>query len=214
MTWLAGKGYSHCGLYVHGVEYAKRDGSKLFGTCVLVLFEDLTDPILTGRDELGMPKLFADIDVEPSTDSAVVKLSWRGAAFGHMEISGLRKPDPQLNGTAHSDPSQPRPGPPPPPPDQGQFFYRYVPAVGEPGKADVEYPVFAPTPKPAEGAAVPRTMTTRTARVKFNAGDWQSLPTLHHVAQRMADMPIYGVEEAKLVEGVGVPDICNAYRIE
>lgn len=60
--WSGGSGYSHFGLYVHNVEYKKRDGTTIVGTYLPLLFESLTDPIVSRREELGIPKLFCDIN--------------------------------------------------------------------------------------------------------------------------------------------------------
>ncbi|KAI7278407.1 FAD/NAD(P)-binding domain-containing protein [Hortaea werneckii] len=216
MAWLGGKGYNHCGVYIHGVSYTKRDGSKLHGSYLPVLFENLTDPIITGRSELGMPKLFADITVATGSDegSCNISLSWRGTEFGNIEMASLAEDDsPMVNGTAHAEPQR-GPGPPPPPPEQGLFVYRYVPAVGEPGKADAEYPVFVPKVDPQPGSAAPQSLKSTKARLQFSACDWQSLPTLHHIAKDLAEIPIYGIEEAKLTKGYGVDDVSGAQRIE
>ena len=62
MEWLRGSGYNHLGLYIHGVEYVKNDGNIVNGTYMPVLLKSLTDPIVSGREELGMPKLFSSID--------------------------------------------------------------------------------------------------------------------------------------------------------
>jgi hypothetical protein len=209
MTWLGGGGYSHCGLYIHGVNYTKRDGSKIFGTYLAVLFENLADPIITGRDELGMPKLFCDISAQVQGNEASIALAWRGALFADIKVSGLSTPPPPPAESAA--PAQRMPGPPPPPPEQGQFAYRYVPAVGQPGKTDAEYAVFIPNPKPT---SEPEILTTATASAKFDARDWHSLPTIHNVAKGLADLPIYGVEEAKVVRAQGVSDVSAAERIE
>lgn len=37
MEWLGGSGYNHIGLYIHGVEYVKKDGEILSGTCKLAI---------------------------------------------------------------------------------------------------------------------------------------------------------------------------------
>jgi len=216
MTWLAGGGYNHCGLYIHGVHYTKTDGSKIFGTYLAVLFENSADPIITGRDELGMPKLFCDVDVSVQGENASVTLASRGTTFGKLNVSGLAAtPQPTPSPPA---PAQRMPGPPPPPPEQGTFWQRYIPAVGEPGKTDADYAVFNPNPEPeppVEGeVAATTTLSSASATVAFEAGDWQTLPTLHHVAKGLAEMPVYGVEEAGLVTGRGVGDVGGARRIE
>ncbi|KAK5105815.1 hypothetical protein LTR62_002118 [Meristemomyces frigidus] len=219
MTWLGGGGYSHLGLYLHGVDYTKQDGSKVFGTFLPVLFENLADPIITGRDELGMPKLFANIEVAAQGEEGEgckISLSWRGVAFGNFEISGLNKEEPAV---ASGSPPLPHrgPGPPPPPPETGRFHYRYVPAVGEPGKADAEYPVYIPNPATDQStgnAATPKnSMVSKTATFAFEARDWESLPTLHNIAGWLAEMPNYGVEEGRCERAEGVGDIEGAVKV-
>jgi hypothetical protein len=215
MSWLAGSGYSHCGLYIHGINYTQRDGSKIFGTYLAVLFENLADPIITGRDELGMPKTFCDIDAGVVGNSASVSLAWRGKRFGQINVSGLTAPQ---STPPASEPAQQLPGPPPPPSEQGQFWQRYVPSVGEPGKTDADYAVFNPNPEHDAviqgGTASSTTLISTNASLAFEACDWQTLPTLHHIAKGLAEMPIYGIEEAKFVKGTGVGDLSSARRIE
>ncbi|KAK0843347.1 hypothetical protein LTR03_008703 [Friedmanniomyces endolithicus] len=216
MAWLGGGGYSMLGLYIHGINYTKRDGSKVFGTYLPVLFENAADPIITGRDELGMPKLFADIDVKENDGdkSSEISLSWRGTTFGTFTVSGLTLEEPVSNGVNGSPPGRRGPSPPPPPPEAGTFYYRYIPSVGEPGKADVEYPVFIPKPEAAEGTEAPKSFASKSATISLQGKDWQSLPTLHHVANWLAAMPMYGVEEAKLVRSTGVSDSSGARRLD
>jgi hypothetical protein len=55
MDWLGGSGYDHLGLYIHGVEYHKKNGEIISGTYMPLLFESPTDPIVSSREELGMP---------------------------------------------------------------------------------------------------------------------------------------------------------------
>lgn len=225
MTWLGNTGYDHCGLYIHGVKYTKKDGEILQGTFLPILFENLTDPIITGREELAAPKLGCDIDVSASGDSRSVRMSWRGTTFAELEWNDLHA-KPQANGTngvngvngTHANPPGP-PGPPMPKiEDNGLFMYRYVPAVGEPGKADAEYAVFdeyeKKTPSSAEAQQEVQDQTTKSATIKFLPGDWNSLPTLHHIAQGLADVPIYGIVEATVKEVPSVGDVRGARRIE
>jgi hypothetical protein len=52
------------------------------------------------------------------------------------------------------------------------------------------------------------------ATFKIDALDWDCLPTLHHVVSRLEEIPVYEIVGAKVVEGVGVPDVGAARRIE
>lgn len=207
MQWLGGKGYRHLGLYIHGVEYVKRDGSTVSGTHLSVLFESLTDPITSGREELGMPKLFCDIDIDRdnSGGSARVRASFRGAEFIDMRIDGLQADDGQGEaGTIGGEA------------DYGILTYRYIPAVGQPGKADAEYAIVVPHEEEEPKGTVKTVLRAPPtgASIERRALDWTQLPTLHHVASALAEMPIYEVVNAKVVEGTGVPDVSAARRIE
>jgi hypothetical protein len=205
MSWLGGGGYTHCGLYIHDVEYTKKDGTTVYGTYLPVLFENLTDPIISGRDELGWNKVFADIQVDRSPDSHHATLSWRGAKFLEVKLDGLQTEVPNIEGIP-ADAVE----------DFGVLTYKYVPATGEPGKADVEY---ACTTSHAEEARIARatihsTTWCRQPEVEFQAGDWNSLPTLHHITSALAAIPIYDFIFAKLTVGLGVSDMTSCKRIE
>lgn len=206
MEWLGGKGYRHLGLYIHGVEYVKKDGTTILGTHLPILFESLTDPITSGREELGMPKLFCDIDIDRQSTSVNVSASWRGAKFINMSLTGLKEDDlASETGTIGGEA------------DYGILAYRYIPAVGQPGKADAEYAVVVPHEEEEPKGTVKkvqRASGAEDAKLDLQGLDWARLPTLHHVASGLAQIPIYEVVSAKVVEGTGVPDVSSARRIE
>jgi len=237
LDWLGGGGYNHLGLYLHGVCYMKKDGSKIFGTFLVVLFEDLADPIISGREELGFPKLPCSIEVEQQGGYPVVKAAWRGLKFLEMGVSGLQKQTQQTNGTAPSAPAPaPAPaagppatngapaaggapgagarGPPPPPPDNGLMYHRYIPAVGRPGHADADYPVFCAYSTASVERKVEEESVASTAQISYNKGDANSLPTLHHITKQLAEIPFLGLVKATVVESSGVDDVRGATRIE
>ncbi|KAF7529416.1 hypothetical protein G7054_g9855 [Neopestalotiopsis clavispora] len=205
MSWLGGKGYNHCGLYVHGVKYTKKDGTSIVGTQLPVLFESLTDPIVSGRDELGMNKIFCDIDIQREAGSYKAQCSWRGAKFLDFELPDLKEDSPESeHGTIGGEA------------DYGILTYKYIPAVGEPGKADVEYACVVPH---AEEARLFPAKVNKVARsaypvLMFDRGNWDTLPTLHHITAALADIPVYEIISAKVVEGNGVPDVSACKRIE
>ncbi|KAL1891090.1 hypothetical protein Sste5346_007916 [Sporothrix stenoceras] len=212
LPWLGGGGYHFAGLWIHGVQYTKKDGSPLFGSYLPILFEDLADPIVSGRDELGMPKLFADIVGNKQEKSLEIVVSWRGAEFIRLKLDNLH-PAPTATDAEKTGPP-PSPLAAPPPPDDGQFVYRYVPAVGKPGTPDAEYPVFLPHKGSTTPRVVDMTLASSEASLTFQAGDRTSLPTLHHVSAALAEIPIYGIVKATLELGHGVENLSHAQRIE
>jgi hypothetical protein len=205
MAWLGGGGYNHFGLYIHGVQYKKKDGSTIDGTHMPVLFESLTDPIVTGRDELGMPKVFCDIDIHRREKSYRMQASWRGAKFCDFNLSGLSPFDASTEAGTIGGES-----------DFGILVYRYIPAVGtsERGKADAEYPVVVPHSEETTPSTVHKVLKPEKSSVTFDKMDWDALPTLNHIIDVLADIPIYEIVGAKVVEGTGVPDVSAARRIE
>ncbi|PQK18091.1 hypothetical protein BB8028_0011g00200 [Beauveria bassiana] len=195
LDWLGGKGYDYVAFLLHGIVYRKEDGSSVTGSFVAVMWENLTDPILTGREELGCPKLFCDIGVQQNASSYLMEASWAGGApFLKLQMEGMR--DKQVSEARD---------------DGALFFYKYIPATGRPGVADVAYPVCVPNP-------ICRTIncvqTARTANVIFDPLDEERLPTLNHIVGRLAEIPLFELAEATVAEGVDVQDLSTAYRIE
>ncbi|KAJ5485532.1 hypothetical protein N7539_005520 [Penicillium diatomitis] len=207
MDWLAGGGYRHIGLYIHGVQYKKENGQVVKGTYMPVLFENLADPIVSGREELGMPKLYSAIDVFERHSSYRSQTSWQGAVWGHFELEDLVDDDHSAEkGTIGGED------------DEGILVHRYIPKVGQDqkGVAEAEYPVFVPHAQ--EAKVVPSTVTrvrrTKSAKIEIHALGWDALPTLNHVVTRLEEIPIDQILEAKITEGTGVPDVSSAYRLE
>lgn len=93
LQWLGGRGYNLLSVYVHGIEYtAPEDGKVYQGTYLPVLWESMADPIISGREELGYPKLFANLDIaRPTEESYSMKASWEGSQFADFSVGGLRE---------------------------------------------------------------------------------------------------------------------------
>ncbi|KAF2812721.1 FAD binding domain protein [Mytilinidion resinicola] len=205
MEWLGGSGYKHIGLYIHGVEYEKKNKETISGSYLPLLFESLTDPIVSGREELGMPKLYTSVDVHRRQTSYRIKTGWEGATWGEFNLEGLQEVDSSSESGAISGER-----------DDGILAYRYMPTVGREnkGKPAEEYTVFdasndvTPKPKPQ------RFFKAAKATFKIDALDWEALPTLHHIISRLQELPVYEIVGAKVVEGVGVPDVSTARPVE
>ncbi|RYP65816.1 hypothetical protein DL771_008117 [Monosporascus sp. 5C6A] len=218
MAWLGGGGYYSVGLWINGVQYAKKDGSKLYGSYLPLLFENSWDPILTGRDELGMPKLFCDISAKQDLTATTVTCSRGGVEFMKLKLDTLQEVQfeegPKTNDITNENTQKP-PGHQTPK-DDGQLVYRYVPKVGRPGIADVEYPVFLSNAAASTPRVVERLWQGIASRSSIHLEEKtpHSLPTLHHITSSLANIPVYEILEVKVEEGHGVDDFSGAQIVE
>ncbi|KAG4441453.1 hypothetical protein IFR05_003059 [Cadophora sp. M221] len=97
LNWLGGRGYSFFGLYIHDVTHTRKvegagDNATLHeekGDYLPVLFEDMADPIITGREEINFPKVFATLDEQTSTSSYTLSAGWEGTEFCQISLDGL-----------------------------------------------------------------------------------------------------------------------------
>ncbi len=123
VDWMAGGGYN---LITVGVPTAYADGRKrIEGLYVLVIWENRTAPILAGREQTGMPKIFADIeDHRQLGDRLLANASYEGWTFLRLDFRQAKQMSPdeltQLNQRSGS---------------VNAFGWRYIPNIGRPGAA-------------------------------------------------------------------------------
>lgn len=205
-------------LYVHGVQYkSARDRLTVYsGSYLIIVFEDPTAAASSfegdGQGAMGWPRLFAALDVSRSADTAYsLVAAWRGVPFARFALRDLQDAQPTGHGSSSGDDDG----------DEGVLWYRYVPAVGEPGKSDAEYAVFAP---PASGGkAGGKRYLAREASFSFQSppesqpqDDGKGTlppplpPTLAQVVATLAQVPVYAITRGQIVEGTGTGGLVNA----
>lgn len=98
LEWLGGRGYSLLGLYVHDIVHKNSsdsnsgDSAELKGDFLPVLFENMADPIITGREELGFSKVFATLDEKTSSESSfVLSAGWEGTEFCRLTLNDFEE---------------------------------------------------------------------------------------------------------------------------
>ena len=123
VEWMAGGSYNLIAVNVP-VSYA-RAGERIEGWYALVVWENKTCPILGGREQTGMPKVFANIeDHHQLGDRLFTTASYEGSAFLRLEFQKIR---PMTSDELSAINQQ-----------QGKlnwFGWRYIPNVGRPGAA-------------------------------------------------------------------------------
>ena len=170
-----------------------------------VLFENLTDIIVTRCDELGMPKVCCEIDIERSFEPHDMQAFWPDASFASINIAGLDVVD---NGIGEIGSEL-----------ENELVYRYMPAVGEKGRQTASTLLSYRIAEEANKSPSTTTsaMTSKKAYIRFHKLEKERLPTLHHVACSrkycLLEIPIYEVLGLGLSRDSG-GDLSSARRIE
>jgi len=190
--WLAGRGYNTLGVKMPALYHGK--SGDVPGTFLAVLWENLADPILSGRDELGFNKLWCEID-EPMVQAGRHRFSagWLGHRFFEMEIWDLVAKEPNTAGTVLAGP----------PGNTGMLHYKYVPKTGKPGEVDAEYVTRTPAANPDVAVSE---RSDGNGSFRFIESRWEDMPTQGHVVNALAALPCKKVLGASLVRSKGGKD--------
>jgi len=140
---------------------------------------------LTGREELGWPKLPAEVPpVEFFDGQWRGCASWQGYRFFDIEASGFEHAEPPVRTGA-------------------LLTHKYIPKTGSWGTADISYMA-------ANGTEVPpkvQSFQCGSGRFAFHAARWEDMPTQYPIVNRLAALPLDGFETAFLMKTSGGGDL-------
>ena len=189
IDWLAGRGYNTFGVKFPAI--VRANGETVHGTFLSVLWENLADPIISGREELGFSKLFCEIP-EPRVQDGkhAICCGWLGHPFFDMELSGLRD----------APPAQPNPM------NAGLLHYKFMPRTGDWGAADFAGAVLSPS-HPSDITVTSR--KTGEGHFHFRRSRWEDLPTLYHIVNLLAEIELLEFRGANLTLSEGSTDHAN-----
>ncbi|NSZ09731.1 acetoacetate decarboxylase family protein [Agrobacterium tumefaciens] len=197
LPWLAGRGYNTLGVRIPAVFHGK--AGKTTGSLSLVLWENMADPITTGREELGVAKIFCDIP-EPSRSEGTIgyEASWYGFRFLSMELEDLQPADSAKERVDLA-------------PDTGGnlLHYKYMPRTGAWGAADAAYTTLTPPVRNAQVKTAFRALGT----FAFNRPRWVDMPTQSHIVNGLADLPVVETLGASLVTVAGNFDLYDQKQL-
>ena len=183
VDWLAGHGYNL--VAVSAAAVFRGEEETLEGNYSLVMWENLADPILTGRELQGIPKIYADIQ-----DHSVIAGQWHTNAshFGHkimdMFIDDLREPTAEevaaytLAGEGKDNP----------------MAWRYFPGISGFGQS-----ISEPTTFPSQ-TTLAETWVGE-GRVDWQQLTWEQNPTQFHIVNALADLPVLAWLPAIVAKG-------------
>ncbi len=171
IEWLAGRGYNTFGVTVPATYQGKQE--SVHGDLMLVLWENMADPIITGREELGFAKVYCELpEAQFTGDQVICRASWDGCQFASLTLSNLKTV------TEEAFPEGP--------PSEGLLHYKYIPKTGTPGEADAEYATLTPADYP--NGQVDQLMVGEGAQAQFRHSTWEELPTLVHIVNTLSDL--------------------------
>ncbi|UCH03070.1 MAG: acetoacetate decarboxylase family protein [Candidatus Bathyarchaeota archaeon] len=192
IEWLAGRGYNTLGVSFPAVFHGKDD--HIEGDFLMVLWENLPDPILTGRDELGFSKIYCELP-EPriNQDHTHCIASWLGFKFMDLKFCNMtrltqKEIDEYLSNLRSS----------------GMLHFKYIPKTGEWGKADIMYATFTPQSNPNR---VITEMWRGEGIAQFYEATWEDLPTMYHIVNAFYSLEIIEYRGSKIIKSIGGKDI-------
>ncbi len=197
IEWLAGRGYNTLGVTCPVVFRGERTNTS--GSFLMVLWENLTDPIITGREELGYPKIYGELP-EPRHLKGTILCSagWLGHQFMSMTIRGQTKlDDDEMADLAMSQP--------------GTLLYKYMPRTHDWGEHDVEYVTFTPPP---DLSPYLKEAWIGEGSVSFDKSTWEDLPTLFNIVNALASLPILETRSSRTLITVGGADYSSQQILE
>ena len=196
IPWLAGRGYNILSMIVP-VRHTSASGQVVDGQYQPVLWENLGDPIITGREQLGHPKLYAQL---PSprhwNGKTYIRASWEDFTFAELELSCEAAPSPELTSKIAASAGA------------GLIGHKYIPRTGQWDETDADY--FTLTPLPGESnlrdpQPSPK-VRSGTGTVKFNVPEWQDMPTQYHIVQQLAALEQCAPLDAIVMKGTTYAD--------
>ena len=184
VDWLAGHGYNMIG--VNASVVYKGEKEQLTGTYSLVIWENLTDPILVGREFQGIPKIYADIPEHSIKDN-----TWRCNAshFGHkildLSISNLvpvSSEDIVAGQKSQEGIDHP-------------MAWRFLPAIGGFGEPAINELVTFPSKNTLTEVWIGE------GELEWTRLTWEQNPTQFHIVNALEALPVVAYLPAMVTKG-------------
>ena len=199
IPWLAGRGYNILSVLIPA-QFASHDGATVDGQYQAVLWENMGDPIVTGREQLGHPKLYAQL-AEPRTWNGATHLraSWEDFTFAELELTCDDEPDGNLIAEIKDSSGV------------GLIGHKYIPKTGSWDEADADYLTLTPLPGESNLRDPQPFPTVRagSGTVVFNPPQWQDMPTQYHIIRQLAALEQVEPRTAFIMSGTTYADAAD-----
>jgi acetoacetate decarboxylase len=186
LDFMAGRGYILAAVQVS----ANFDGDKdhIEGDYNLVMFENQAWPMICGREDLGIPKLYADISpikIYPDRSLNCEASYWGHLLFG-LELSPLKKQNRIVKSAANKILNS-RPW----------LGYKYIPSLD--GPPDAEYPTIS-----FNDSKIDELWFAKTGKIKFGNASSNEIGQLKILIDALKTLPILDVKQALHFKGSAV----------
>jgi acetoacetate decarboxylase len=195
INWMHGGQYNLINVAAPVRFHGKKD--EIDGAYTLVVWENKTAPILGGREQTGIPKIYADIeDLHIVRPNYATTVSYEGNTFLNMnfeargsiagrDLDALKSQFLSMN----------------------TLGWRYIPKVGAPGAELSQFVLY------------PQGMEVETAEIGKGSLKWTELtpmqnPVQYYIVNSLASLPIKRVTQAALIEGRALLRAMGARVIE
>jgi len=192
LNWLAGRGYNLMLVMLPVVHSGKK--GQTIGFFLPVVWENMTEPIMMGRETLGWPKIYADLPpARKLNDTWQTVAAWDGFQFVEINVKDIRALTPaELEERAKNEP-----------PNAGFICHKFIIRTGSSPeiKTDADYLTISNN----EGAKLPtyKEVLTGKADLRFMKATWEQLPTMVHIVEKLAALEIREVYDATIAAYTG-----------
>ena len=191
VEWLAGRGYNLLGVSFPAHFRGGRDEAT--GSFLAVLWENLADPIITGREELGFAKIYCELpDPTVLANAWHLSASWLGFRFLDVYVTDLTEQSADEIADLPAETGD------------GILHYKYVPRTGAWGEADVCHACLTPAPTPNQRI---QRRWVGSGAVEFHAATWEQMPTQFNIVNALHDLEVLEYRSAFVSETRGGKDL-------
>lgn len=174
ISWLAGRDYNIISVSARAVYQGERD--QVPGHYALALWEDITVPILTGREMQGLPKIYGEIeDYRVFHGRWSTALSNNGLTILEMHAGGLAELPADEFATYQAEIAE-----------ANLLGWKYIP--GEPASPPAGPALSYATQFPISCRC--REAWTATGGLEWYPRTWQELPTQAHIVNALEALPV------------------------
>jgi hypothetical protein len=167
---------------------------QTIGFFLPVVWENMAEPIMMGRETLGWPKIYADLPPARKLDNTWQSIAtWYGFQFLDINVHNIRALTPaELEEKAKNEP-----------PNAGLICHKFILKTGSSPEiqTDADYLTISTN----QGAKLPTytEVLTGKADLRFMKATWEQLPTMVHIVNKLAALEIKEVYDATIASCTG-----------